>query len=73
MVREDFGQGVGLLYDHRNQILARKQVLLTIWGDDNIYNARTMDVFITKLRKHFKEDKVIEIINLRRVGYKLIC
>jgi two-component system, OmpR family, response regulator TrcR len=62
-----------LLYDHRNQILARKQVLLALWGDDSIYNARTMDVFITKLRKHLKNDPAIEIINLRGVGYKLIC
>lgn len=62
-----------LLYDHKNQVLARKQVLLMLWGDDNIYNARTMDVFITKLRKHLKADRSTEIVNLRGVGYKLIC
>jgi two-component system, OmpR family, response regulator TrcR len=62
-----------LLYDYKNRILARKQVLLTVWGDDNIYNARTMDVYINKLRKHLKADHSIEIINLRGVGYKLIC
>lgn len=62
-----------LLYDHKNQVLARNQALLMLWGDDNIYNARTMDVFITKLRKHLKADRSIEIVNLRGVGYKLIC
>lgn len=62
-----------LLYDYKNQVLARKQVLLTLWGDDTIYHARTMDVYITKLRKHLKKDRSIEIINLRGVGYKLIC
>ncbi|NEU70718.1 response regulator transcription factor [Spirosoma agri] len=62
-----------LLYGHRNQVLARKQVLLMLWGDDTIYNARTMDVFITKLRKHLRADRSVEIVNLRGVGYKLIC
>lgn len=62
-----------LLYEHRNQILPRKQVLLALWGDDSVYNARTMDVFITKLRKHLKHDQAIEIINLRGVGYTLTC
>lgn len=62
-----------LLYDHRNHILPRRQVLLVLWGDDNSYHARTMDVFITKLRRHLKKDPAIEIINLRGVGYKLIC
>ena len=62
-----------LLYEHRNEVLARKQTLLSVWGDDNPYHARTMDVFITKLRKHLKEDSSISILNLRGIGYKLIC
>ncbi len=62
-----------MLYDARNNVLSRKTVLLTLWGDDNIFNVRTMDVYITKLRKHLKDDPTIEIINLRGVGYKLIC
>ncbi len=62
-----------LLYEHRNNVLARKQALLSLWGDDSPYHARTMDVFITKLRKHLKDDDSIAILNLRGVGYKLVC
>jgi DNA-binding response OmpR family regulator len=62
-----------LLYDHRNSVLPRKQALLSLWGDDNPYHARTMDVFMTKLRKHLKGDDSIVILNLRGIGYKLIC
>lgn len=62
-----------LLYDHRNALLERKEALQTLWGDDNFYNTRTMDVFITKLRKHLLLDPAVEIINVRGIGYKLIC
>lgn len=61
------------LYEHRNGVLDRKQVLLTLWGDDSFFQARTMDVFITKLRKYLKQDSTVKILNLRGVGYKLIC
>ena len=61
-----------LLAKNRNQILGRTQTLLKLWGDDHSFNARTMDVFITKLRKHLKGDPNIEIINIRGYGYKLI-
>lgn len=60
-----------LLLQNKNQVLDRKAVLLKLWGDDNFFNTRTMDVFITKLRKHLREDPSIEIINMRGVGYKL--
>lgn len=62
-----------MLYDHRNCILDRRQVLLALWGDDSFFQSRTMDVFITKLRKRLKGDSGVEILNLRGVGYKLIC
>ncbi|WP_184543834.1 response regulator transcription factor [Mucilaginibacter sp. FT3.2] len=62
-----------LLYDHKNALLERKQALITLWGDDSFFNTRTMDVFITKLRKHLKDDPTVEIINIRGIGYKLIC
>lgn len=61
------------LYKNKNQITDRKSVLLQLWGDDNFFNTRTMDVFITRLRKRFSEDKNIEILNIRGIGYKLIC
>lgn len=61
-----------LLVKNKNQILDRTQTLIKLWGDDHPFNARTMDVFITKLRKHLKEDPSLEIINIRGFGYKLI-
>lgn len=61
-----------LLIEHKNEVLDRKAVLLKLWGDDNFFNTRTMDVFITKLRKHLQLDTSVEIINMRGVGYKLI-
>ena len=55
-----------------NEILQRDFALKTIWIDDNYFNARSMDVYITKLRKHLKDDPEIEIINIHGKGYKLI-
>lgn len=63
---------LSLLVKHQNQVLDRKATLLKLWGDDNPFHARTMDVFITKLRKHLQADPHIEIINSRGHGYKLI-
>lgn len=60
------------LYDNKNEIMERKKVLLDLWGDDNFFNARSMDVFITKLRRYLKEDPRVQIVNIRGVGYKLI-
>ena len=61
-----------LLCSHANEILQRDFALKTIWIDDNYFNARSMDVYITKLRKHLKDDDQIEIINIHGKGYKLI-
>ncbi len=63
---------LALLCAHSNEILQRDFALKTIWIDDNYFNARSMDVYITKLRKHLKEDESIEIINIHGKGYKLI-
>lgn len=63
---------LNLLIENKNQVLDRKAVLLKLWGDDNFFNTRTMDVFITKLRKRLQLDSTVEIINMRGVGYKLI-
>ena len=63
---------LSLLCSHANEILQRDFALKTIWIDDNYFNARSMDVYITKLRKHLKEDDQIEIINIHGKGYKLI-
>ena len=63
---------LALLCSHANEILQRDYALKTIWIDDNYFNARSMDVYITKLRKHLKDDPQIEIINIHGKGYKLI-
>jgi DNA-binding response OmpR family regulator len=63
---------LALLFSHANEILQRDFALKTIWIDDNYFNARSMDVYITKLRKHLKDDPQIEIINIHGKGYKLI-
>ena len=60
------------LFQAKNQVMERKQVLLDLWGDDSFFNARSMDVFISKLRKFLAQDTDIQIVNVRGVGYKLI-
>lgn len=62
-----------LLCLHMNDILKREVALKLIWGDDSYFNARSMDVFITKLRKHLKADPDVEIMNVHGMGYKLIA
>lgn len=61
-----------LLCQNANKILERNYALRSIWIDDNYFNARSMDVYITKLRKHLKEEPSVEIINVHGKGYKLI-
>lgn len=63
---------LALLCAHGNQVLERELALKTIWIDDNYFNARSMDVYITKLRKHLKGDDRIEINNVHGKGYRLI-
>jgi DNA-binding response OmpR family regulator len=61
-----------LLCQNANKILERNYALKSIWIDDNYFNARSMDVYITKLRKHLKDEPTVEIINVHGKGYKLI-
>lgn len=63
---------LNLLCAHSNEILERNYALKTIWIDDNYFNARSMDVYITKLRKKLVNDPRVEIINIHGKGYKLI-
>ena len=60
-----------LLCLHRNQILDREVTLKLVWGDDNIFTSRSMDVYITKLRKYLKKDPNIQINNIHGKGFKL--
>lgn len=61
-----------LLCLKKNEVLTREEALLTIWHDDNYFNGRSMDVFLSKLRKYLKEDPKVEILNVHGRGYKLL-
>lgn len=63
---------LNLLCAHRNEVLQRDYALKTVWTEDTYFNARSMDVYITKLRKLLKADDSVEIINIHGKGYKLI-
>ena len=62
-----------ILHRHRNDILERNYALKTIWIDDNYFNARSMDVYISRLRKYLSKDPALKILNVHGKGYKLIC
>jgi len=61
-----------MLCIYKNELLPRQKALKEIWGDDNYFNARSMDVFITKLRKYLKDDPSLDIINIHGKGFRLI-
>ena len=61
-----------LLVKNQNEILDRQATLRAIWGDDNYFNGRSMDVYIAKLRKALREDDTIEIMNVHGKGFKLV-
>ncbi len=60
-----------LLCLHKNSLLRREEALLSVWGDDDYFIGRSMDVFITKLRKYLKEDPAILIQNIHGTGFRL--
>jgi DNA-binding response OmpR family regulator len=60
-----------LLCLHKDRVLKREEILTTVWGDDDYFMGRSLDVFISKLRKYLKEDPTVEIVNYHGVGFKL--
>ncbi len=62
-----------LLCEHKNNVVSREMALNNIWGDNNYFTTRSMDVFITKLRKRLKSDSSIEIINVHGNGFRLLA
>jgi DNA-binding response OmpR family regulator len=60
-----------LLIKFQNQVLPREVILNTVWGQDDYFVGRSLDVFITKLRKYLKDDANIQILNIHGVGFKL--
>lgn len=61
-----------LLYTNKNKVVEREQILKQVWGNEGDYVGRTLDVFVSKLRKKFKDDPNIKIINIRGVGYRFM-
>lgn len=62
-----------IMLQHKNTLIERQRILQEIWGDDSYYNTRSMDVFLSNLRKYLKSEPAIQLINIRGVGYKFIC
>ena len=60
-----------LLYYNRKRVLKREEILKEVWGDDDYFMGRSMDVFISKLRKYLKEDPAVQIVNYHGVGFRL--
>jgi DNA-binding response OmpR family regulator len=59
---------IHFFYIHKNQMVKREQILKTIWGSDDFFSGRSMDVYISKIRKYFKDDSRISIESIRNIG-----
>lgn len=61
-----------VLYANRDKIIDRKEILNLLWGNDNFFNSRNLDVYITKLRSYLRKDSNLEIITIKGVGYRFV-
>ena len=61
-----------VLYENRDKIIDRKDILNLLWGNDSFFNSRNLDVYITKLRSYLKEDPSLEILTIKGIGYRFI-
>jgi DNA-binding response OmpR family regulator len=61
-----------VLYEHRDRIIDRRDILNLLWGNDSFFNSRNLDVYITKLRNYLKEDPNLEIITIKGIGYRFV-
>ncbi|HEY0678651.1 MAG TPA: response regulator transcription factor [Chitinophagaceae bacterium] len=61
-----------LLYENRDKIIDRKDILTLLWGNDSFFNSRNLDVYITKLRSYLKQDASLEIITIKGIGYRFV-
>jgi DNA-binding response OmpR family regulator len=62
---------LGLLCKNRERVLKREEILKAVWGDDDYFLGRSMDVFISKLRKYLKDDPTVQIVNYHGIGFRL--
>ncbi len=60
------------LFQHKDKIINRSEILNLLWGNDNFFNSRNLDVYITKLRNYFKTDSSVEIVTIKGVGYRFV-
>ncbi|MCR6719682.1 MAG: response regulator transcription factor [Chitinophagaceae bacterium] len=61
-----------ILYDNRDKVIDRKDILNLLWGNDSFFNSRNLDVYITKLRGYLKDDPSLEIITIKGIGYRFV-
>jgi len=61
-----------LLYENRDNIIDRKDIINLLWGNDSFFNSRNLDVYITKIRNYLKEDPSLEIITIKGIGYRFV-
>ncbi len=61
-----------LLYENRDRVIERKNILNVLWGNDSFFNSRNLDVYITKLRSYLKDDSSLEIITVKGIGYRFV-
>jgi DNA-binding response OmpR family regulator len=62
-----------LLYENRDRIIGRRDILNLLWGNDSFFNSRNLDVYITKLRSYLKDDPLLEIITIKGIGYRFVA
>ena len=62
-----------LLYENKDRIIDRKDILNLLWGNDSFFNSRNLDVYITKLRNYLKDDPALEIITIKGIGYRFVA
>jgi DNA-binding response OmpR family regulator len=60
------------LWQNRNKLIDRRDILNLLWGNDSFFNSRNLDVYITKLRSYFREDTALEIITMKGIGYRFV-
>lgn len=61
-----------ILYQKRNELIDRRDILNLLWGNDNFFNSRNLDVYITKLRGYLKSDPSVEILTIKGIGYRFV-
>jgi DNA-binding response OmpR family regulator len=61
-----------ILYESRDKVIDRKDILNLLWGNDSFFNSRNLDVYVTKLRSYLKDDPSLEIITIKGIGYRFV-